>query len=233
MLASLATKVSLLSVSDAAYGVVLRPTCPLTLGLHQKRWKSLRLRKPRWMPIAPSKLYNIIEHPAHDPEEKMQIIHLYNIYHTEIKSLSKYFMDEHKRALEEADKNSAISQEEVREQERLLEENERENQRVAKLREERRKQLMEQRVEELLRKEADAQRELEERKKLIEEIVRNEKAQSDSYITLEKLDDAINFALENPVSYNYAIDLDGNQVWEGTPHFEVQFHKPQTSNVAA
>ncbi|XP_064456568.1 small ribosomal subunit protein mS26-like [Ornithodoros turicata] len=232
MLGSLVMKLSRLSVADATYGYVLRPVPQIAGGLQQQRWKVSRRRKPRWMPIAPSKLFNIIERKPRDPEETQQLDHLYRMYKTEIKSIINYFVGEHKKSIEAADKYSAISIEEVKEQERLLEENEKENQRVAKLRAEWRKKLMEERVEELLKIEADAKREMEERKKQIEEIVRREKEQSATYVTLEKLQDAIEFAVENPVSYNFAIDLEGNVLWEGTPHMQVQFLKPKQESSA-
>ncbi|XP_002404746.3 probable 28S ribosomal protein S26, mitochondrial isoform X2 [Ixodes scapularis] len=197
----------------------------IVLGVQQQRWKRIRQRKPRWMPIAPSKLFNIIEHKPADPDETKQLKRLYDLYRTEIKSLRHYFIKEHQLALEEADKFSAVSLEEAREHERLLEENEKENQRVAQMREERNKQEAEKMVEDLLQREVEAKAKLVELKEHIEQIVREEKAKSDTYITMEKLDAAIEFAIEHPVSYSYAIDPKGNQLWEGTPHYEVSLQE--------
>uniref|UniRef100_V5HJJ4 Uncharacterized protein n=1 Tax=Ixodes ricinus TaxID=34613 RepID=V5HJJ4_IXORI len=59
-------------------------------------------------------------------------------------------------------------------------------------------------VEDLLQREVEAKAKLVELKEHIEQIVREEKAKSDTYITMEKLDAAIEFAIEHPVSYSYA-----------------------------
>lgn len=221
MLGSLLPRIALLPARNTVHSLVHRADVSLVLGLQQQRWRRVKLRKPRWMSIAPSKLFNIIQHPEHDQEEYKQLSLMYNRHHTEMKSLRRYFIEENKKAVEEADKYSAVSLEEVREHERLLEENEKENQRVAKLREERNKQEAEKRVEALLQREAEAKVKLEELKHQVEEIVRREKAISDTYITMDKLDEAIAFAIDNPVSYSYAIDARGNQLWEGTPYHEV------------
>lgn len=44
----------------------------------------------------------------------------------------------------------------------------------------------------------------------IEQRVRNEKENSKTFITRENIDQAIEFALANPVDYNFSIDLQGN-----------------------
>ncbi|CAN7996870.1 unnamed protein product [Ixodes hexagonus] len=225
MLTAILGRLLLLPTKKMACSIVQRPDVSVVLGLQQQRWKRIRLRKPRWMPIAPTKLFNIIEHKPADPDETKQLKHLHDLYYTEMKSLRHYFMREHRLALEEADKYSAVSLEETREHERLLEENEKENQRVAQLREERNKLEAEKKVEDLLQREVEAKAKLVELKEHIEQIVREEKAKSDTYITMEKLDAAIEFAIENPVSYSYAIDPKGNQLWEGTPHYEVSLQR--------
>lgn len=48
----------------------------------------------------------------------------------------------------------------------------------------------------------------------IEELVRQEKEKSKSFILdVEALDAAIEHALANPTDYNYAIDLEGNRIY--------------------
>ncbi|KAL3218052.1 hypothetical protein MRX96_031841 [Rhipicephalus microplus] len=151
-------------------------------------------------------LFKINLGPPKDPEEIAVLSRLTAAYKTEMKAIRNFWRDEHLKDLELADKHSALSQEEEREHERLLEENEKENQRVAVLRMERNKQ--------------------EEAKRRIEEIVRLEKKRSSTYVTLENLDQAIEFAIENPVSYSYAIDQQGKEIWEGTPHYELYKEGP-------
>uniref|UniRef100_L7M4U0 Small ribosomal subunit protein mS26 n=1 Tax=Rhipicephalus pulchellus TaxID=72859 RepID=L7M4U0_RHIPC len=250
---------------DAAFH---RSDVSLVLGLQQVRWKKTKGMKPRWMPIAPSKLFKINLGPPKDPEELAVLQRLTSAYRTEMKAIRNFWMEEHQKDLELVDKHSALSQEEEREHERLLEENEKENQRVAVLRMERNKleearrveellkreaeakvklaQLKEQveeqrvavlrmernkleearRVEELLKREAEAKVKLAQLKEQVEEIVKLEKKRSSTYVTLENLDEAIEFAIENPISYSFAIDQQGKEIWEGTPHYELYKQGP-------
>uniref|UniRef100_A0A131XHL8 Small ribosomal subunit protein mS26 n=1 Tax=Hyalomma excavatum TaxID=257692 RepID=A0A131XHL8_9ACAR len=223
MLASVLPKAVLSPVRIAA---LHRPNAALFLGLQQVRWKKVKGMKPRWLPMAPSKLFKINLGPPADPEENAVLRRLHAAYKTEMKAIRNFWREEHLKDLELADKHSAVSQEEEREHERLLEENEKENQRVALLRMERNKLEEARRVEELLQREADAKAKLAQLKAEVEEIVRVEKARSSTYITLENLDEAIEFAIENPVSYSFAIDQQGKEIWEGTPHYEVYKEGP-------
>uniref|UniRef100_A0A023FNU2 Small ribosomal subunit protein mS26 n=1 Tax=Amblyomma cajennense TaxID=34607 RepID=A0A023FNU2_AMBCJ len=228
MLSSVLSKAALLPLRNGAYDVALyRPDVTLLLGLQQVRWKKKpKGMKPRWMPIAPTKLFKINLGPPVDPEEITVLRRMHAAYRTEMKAIRNYWMEENRKDLELADKHSAVSQEEEREHERLLEENEKENQRVALLRMERNKLEQEKRVEELLQREADAKLKIEQLKEHVEKIVRVEKERSATYITLEKLDEAIEFAIENPISYSFAIDPQGKEIWEGTPHYEVYKEGP-------
>uniref|UniRef100_A0A1E1X3W9 Small ribosomal subunit protein mS26 n=1 Tax=Amblyomma aureolatum TaxID=187763 RepID=A0A1E1X3W9_9ACAR len=228
MLSSVLSKAALLPIRNGAYDVALhRPDVTFLLGLQQLRWKKKpKGSKPRWMPIAPTKLFKINPGPPVDPEEIAVLRRMRAAYRTEMKAIRNYWMEENRKDLELADKYSAVSQEEEREHERLLEENDKENQRVAILRMERNKLEQEKRVEELLQREADAKLKLEQLKQHVDEIVRIEKERSATYITLEKLDEAIELAIENPISYSFAIDAQGKEIWEGTPHYEVYKEGP-------
>uniref|UniRef100_L7M4Z7 Small ribosomal subunit protein mS26 n=1 Tax=Rhipicephalus pulchellus TaxID=72859 RepID=L7M4Z7_RHIPC len=208
---------------DAAFH---RSDVSLVLGLQQVRWKKTKGMKPRWMPIAPSKLFKINLGPPKDPEELAVLQRLTSAYRTEMKAIRNFWMEEHQKDLELVDKHSALSQEEEREHERLLEENEKENQRVAVLRMERNKLEEARRVEELLQREAEAKVKLALLKEQVEEIVKLEKKRSSTYVTLENLDEAIEFAIENPISYSFAIDQQGKEIWEGTPHYELYKQGP-------
>uniref|UniRef100_A0A131Z071 Small ribosomal subunit protein mS26 n=1 Tax=Rhipicephalus appendiculatus TaxID=34631 RepID=A0A131Z071_RHIAP len=227
MLASVLPKAVLSPLRSAACDAAFhRSEVSLLLGLQQVRWKKAKGMKPRWMPIAPTKLFKINLGPPKDPEELAVLRRLTAAYRTEMKAIRNFWREEHLKDLELADKHSALSQEEEREHERLLEENEKENQRVAVLRMERNKLEEARRVEELLQREAEAKAKLAQLKEQVEEIVRLEKKRSSTYVTLENLDEAIEFAIENPISYSYAIDQQGKEIWEGTPHYEVYKQGP-------
>ena len=57
------------------------------VSINQTRGKKLRLRKPRWMPKAPSKLFKIYEQKPVDEEEQKQIKFIEDRYYNEIKSI--------------------------------------------------------------------------------------------------------------------------------------------------
>lgn len=44
----------------------------------------------------------------------------------------------------------------------------------------------------------------------VDALIRGEKEKSKTFITREKLDEAIEYALANPIDYNYSIDLNRN-----------------------
>lgn len=227
MLRSSFSKVTLMRIKNATQDAMhQRADAALLLGLHQVRWKQPRGMKPRWMPMAPTKLFKINLGPPKDLEEIKLLQQMHAAYRTEMKAIRNFWKEQNQRDLELADKDSLVSQEEEREHERLLEENEKENQRVAQLRMQRNKEEEEKRVQELLQREADAKAKIAALKEQVEEIVRAEKERSSTYVTLENLDEAIEFAIENPVSYSYAIDAQGKEIWEGTPHYQVYTHGP-------
>ncbi|KAK5646814.1 hypothetical protein RI129_005278 [Pyrocoelia pectoralis] len=167
-------------------------------------------RKPRWLPTAKTKMFRVPPRPQIPVEDYEELKRLYNIYRTEIKSLKNYFtekysvenvqrfdMEQHEKSFKEDFlKCNAINDEW--------------NQQIKVEREERVAKELEENIE-------DAKKRLEARneRQLIklqnaDEIVRHEIEASKDFITPEKLDAAIEYALNNPVDYNYAIDLDGN-----------------------
>ncbi|XP_075538100.1 small ribosomal subunit protein mS26-like [Dermacentor variabilis] len=228
MLASVLPKAALLPLRSTAYDAALhRPDVSRLLGLQQVRWNNKpKGSKPRWMPMAPTKLFKINMGPPKDSEELAVLRRLHAAYKTEMKAIRNFWREQHLKDLELADEHSAVSQEEEREHERLLEENEKENQRVALLRMERNKLEEAKRVEELIQREADAKAKLMQLKEQVDEIVRQEKERSSTYVTLENLDEVIEFAIENPISYSYAIDPQGKEIWDGTPHYELYKQGP-------
>ncbi|KAH6939747.1 hypothetical protein HPB50_021376 [Hyalomma asiaticum] len=84
MLASVLPKAVLSPVKIAA---LHRPDAALFLGLQQVRWKKVKGMKPRWMPMAPSKLFKINLGPPADPEEITVLRRLHAAYKTEMKAI--------------------------------------------------------------------------------------------------------------------------------------------------
>ena len=104
------------------------------------------------------------------------------------------------------------------EHQRLLRENEEENQRVAEDRKQRNIVLKKQQADDLLQKQLEKDDKNEEIRKIAEQMVQKEIERSKTYITRDNLDAVIEEALSTPVSYEFAIDKKGNVLTEGKIH---------------
>lgn len=174
------------------------------------RWR----RKPRWLPTARSKVFKVPQRPNKPQEEHEEIKRLYNNYRTHMKSIRRYLFYRYSTELES---QSNTEQQQLETEEDFI--------RCSKINDEwngRCKVEREKRLEELLKKDVLLAKEKiesirmkkEEQLQMIEEIVRQEKEASATYITAENIDAAIEEALNKEVDYNFAIDLDGNR-YEG------------------
>ncbi|KAL1122506.1 hypothetical protein AAG570_002837 [Ranatra chinensis] len=170
------------------------------------RWR----RKPRWLPVAKTKVFRVPVKNHAPPEEQKELKRLHDNYKTAMKSIRYYFTQravklatgpevvaEHKR-LEEEDHSNCI---------RL---NDEWNAEVALLREERIMREKEAKHEAILKAVEDHKRQMEERRLKVEEFIRLEKEKSKTYITPQNIDAAIERALSNEVDYNFSIDVQGN-----------------------
>lgn len=169
------------------------------------RWR----RKPRWLPVAKSKMFRVPARPETPPEEKAELMRLYNNYRTYMKAIRSYLHSQYNVA-------SVVIDTEVHEKE-FLEEfnacckiNDEWNKKIKIVRDERHVKDMDAAKDEAFRR-IDERNEIK-RKMLenVEEIVRKEKEASKTFITPDNIDAAIEHALANPVDYNYSIDLEGN-----------------------
>jgi len=180
-----------------------------TIQVEARRWRCVR--KPIWLPVGPTKLYRIPQHPPKLPNEARTRVALDNIYTTRIYSIKQYF---YKEFYEPTTIARGFSQEQVdaeeEEQKRLLEENEILNQQIAATRIQRHEEELQELEQQLMERHIQLEEDLKQRVTQIDEDVRREKERSKTYITLETLESAIVEALENPVSYEYAIDIKGN-----------------------
>ncbi|XP_037934439.1 probable 28S ribosomal protein S26, mitochondrial [Teleopsis dalmanni] len=178
------------------------------LSLEFVRWR----RKPRWLPVAKSKMFKVPERPFEPPEEKAELKRLHNIYKTQLRSVRLYLREEVKRIQETstADHYVLTPEEEEAEFQRCFEENEIWNKKIAEERNERLEKERAERVNLIKERIELAKIRHEERLERAEEIVRKEKENAKTFITLEKLDEAIEHALANPVDYNFSIDLNSN-----------------------
>lgn len=175
--------------------------------LQSTRWK----RKPLWMPTAKSKVFRVAPRLVIPVEEEVEIRRLYNNYRTQVKSIRNYLRNRYYLGF--------MTKSDTEHQEKAVEEdfvrcNSINDQWNAAC-----KIVREKRIDESLKVELQkAQEKLEthnvqkaEQQAIIEEIVRNEKEASKTFITQDNIDAAIEQALANPVDHNYAIDLEGNK----------------------
>lgn len=169
-------------------------------------------RKPRWLGTAKSKLFRVPERQKQIAEEVAELKRLHNNYHTQMKAVRRFLMDEVEasKLVSRAGMVIQTPEEEAAEWEEVQRINEDWNRKVGEVRDNRLAGEREQRTNYILeRLVAKEQREQENRER-VEERVRLEKELSKAYITRENIDKAIEMALVQPISYNFAIDLNGN-----------------------
>lgn len=177
------------------------------------RWR----RKPRWLPIAKSKMFRVPERKKEDPIERAELMRLHANYKTQLRAVRAYLIKETKE--HEATSTSdhlIISPEEMEEEfRRCVELNDQWNKDIAVVREQR---LAQERVEkrELILQRLDAKEErLASKRQSIEALVRIEKERSKTFITVANIDQAIEQALADKKDYNFAIDLSG-KIYRGS-----------------
>ncbi|KAF4531457.1 hypothetical protein B566_EDAN004228 [Ephemera danica] len=170
------------------------------------RWR----RKPRWFPVAPSKMYRIPERPKFDPEEHDEMLRLFNNYRTTMRAIRTTLYEEVLRANMAAKSAGAGSGVEEEEFSRCMAINEEWNRASAAIREQRLAEQAKSRAERALRGLAVHEALQAEKAAIVEQMVEAEKELGGTYITAERLDAAIEEAIANPVDYNFCIDLEGN-----------------------
>ncbi|KAL1402899.1 hypothetical protein pipiens_005878 [Culex pipiens pipiens] len=169
-------------------------------------------RKPRWLGTAKSKLFRVPERRQQIEEERVELMRLHNNYHTQMKAVRRFLIDEVEafKLVSRAGMVIQTPEEAEAEWEEVQRINEEWNRSVAEVREKRLAEEREQRktfiLERLVAKEARDQ----ERQERVEARVRAEKEQGKTFITRDNIDQAIERALVQPTSYNFAIDSNGN-----------------------
>lgn len=171
------------------------------------RWR----RKPRWLPVAKSKLYRVPERKAEDPIERAELMRLHANYKTQLRAVRGFLMTEayEREATSTAD-HLIISPEEMEQEFRKCEElNDKWNADISVVRNNR-LQLEREAEHQLILQRLDAKEERSTMRRLsAEEHVRREKERAQTLITPENIDQAIEQALANTVDHNFAIDLNG------------------------
>ncbi|KAG5680399.1 hypothetical protein PVAND_009908 [Polypedilum vanderplanki] len=167
-------------------------------------------RKPRWLPTAPSKVFRVPERHVLPHDESIEWQRLNNNYRTQINSLRRYLIKEVEEKKKNREMNATPADEEA-EFQRCLAINESWNQDIAKMRTLRIEEENEKRREQILINIENKVERQQKQKEIVEEKIKREQKAAESFITRENIDQAIERALANPISYDFCIDLDGNR----------------------
>ncbi|KAH8368718.1 hypothetical protein KR084_008522 [Drosophila pseudotakahashii] len=172
------------------------------------RWR----RKPRWLPVAKSKLFRVPERKKQTEEERTELMRLHNQYKTQLRSVRQFLREEVVRHEETstADHIVLTPEQEEAEFQKCLDANAAWNSAIAKERDQRLAKEREEKVAYVQERLEARQVREEERREQANQRVLLEIERSKTYITRENLDAAIETALANPVDHNFAIDLAGN-----------------------
>lgn len=171
--------------------------------------QSVRWRKRRWMPVAPSKRFWVPKRLVIPKEEEEEIKRLYNIYRTQMKAVRDHLRRENLRTSATSELASQHAAEEEEEHRQLMEFNRQENERVAALRENRlQKEVEADFARVIATKEKWEKLELEDKETALR-IISETQELVKTFIQREELEKVIEVAIENPKDYNYAIDDDG------------------------
>lgn len=169
--------------------------------------------------MAPSKVFNIKEKVYLPRDEQDQVDHLNFDYQSQVMSISQYCKDNFYLPSRFA---GGLSAEQVKaieeEDERLLRENEEENKRMAAQRSVRETEERKTREEEYLQEQLAVEKKEKEIRMKAEAVIVKEMERCKTFITKERLLEAIEDALANPVSYDFAIDKRGNVYTDGKIH---------------
>lgn len=185
---------------------VLEGPVPSATFLQLVRWR----RKPRWLPVAKSKLFRVPERKVEDPMERAELMRLHANYKTQLRAVRGFLAASRTR---EPNPLLALAQGPAEQMEKqfrqCLQINDEWNAEVAvnrnrRLEEERNayKELIGQRLEAKEERSAN-------KRQLAEERVRVEKSRSATLITPDNIEQAIEAALANVKDYDSAIDLSG------------------------
>lgn len=98
-------------------------------------------RKPRWLPVAKSKIFRIPKRPEVSKEERMELMRLNNNYNTQMRAIKKFYYTEmmNEKLTTESASSEMSMKLEAEEWERLTKVNDEWNKQLALEREDRRK----------------------------------------------------------------------------------------------
>uniref|UniRef100_A0A915PJ79 Small ribosomal subunit protein mS26 n=1 Tax=Setaria digitata TaxID=48799 RepID=A0A915PJ79_9BILA len=182
--------------------------------------------KPPICPPAKRVLYHVVHHRWMRPDVVKELLWRRHVYNSAIISLRKLFKEESTGNTYE-DVIAKEKREESEEFEHLLAINEERNREAAKRRNEQEKvglkkmesEYLRSIEKELQRRDTNVKRRMEEVRQMIE--------RSKHFVTEETLDQKLEEALDNPVVYDYAVDMQGNRYYAPVPEKYVKGIPPR------
>eukprot|EP00088_Acartia_fossae_P011247 TRINITY_DN15659_c0_g1_i1.p1 TRINITY_DN15659_c0_g1~~TRINITY_DN15659_c0_g1_i1.p1 ORF type:complete len:234 (-),score=35.91 TRINITY_DN15659_c0_g1_i1:228-929(-) len=192
----------------------LRPA-PLLFRYNPVRFKKygkaiIPHRKPRWIPMARSKMFKdppvcLIPQEELDHEQT-----LHTEYNMRMKALVKYLDEDYLKFSDVGEAGRIEAELELKEHTRLLQENDEDNERVAELRRQRLIREAEETRTRIATELQEAARMEEERIAAANEYIETQSIHIKARILPDQLEEAILEALDNPIDNEFALDVKGN-----------------------
>lgn len=178
------------------------------------RWR----RKPRWLPMAKSKLFRVPERPSQDPMERTELMRLHAHYKTQLRAVRGFLMtDTNAREATSTADHLIISPEQMEaEFQQCAEINNKWNAEISLIRNSRLQLERDDQHQQIQQRLMAKDERIATRRTAAEELVRIEKERSKALITADNIDEAIEKALADTVDFNFAIDL-GGKIYRSDP----------------
>ncbi|XP_052222488.1 probable 28S ribosomal protein S26, mitochondrial [Dreissena polymorpha] len=170
----------------------------------------VRFRKPRFVPKAKTKIFKVRKPTPIDPVEYKQLKTWQTHYNTEMKSIMSFFR-KHCFLIEERNQEAAKLAPFAERFAAICNKNDKWNNATAVLREaewNQKEAMLSERMQRLVEQEEYERLEMKERAKVKVQKVQED---LDEYITEENLDSKLDSLLDNIVTYDYALYLDGTR----------------------
>ena len=184
----------------------------------QQRFRRyLKQPKELWKPVSVQRLFNVPQKKQLSEEDTAMLEVEEAAYLDQYRSIKEFFHQEFTIPVLQGGSN--IELKEVQEEHRLLiEENNQENERMAKFREERLKEERKKEELEDLKLSLIENEKYQVKKEQAIQRILEEKDRYPNYITKERLKGAIETALDHPTTYEFAIDLNGTLAFDKKLH---------------
>jgi len=167
-------------------------------------------KKPRWIPPAKSKMFTL-KRVDHTPQSEVEQLNtLKHNYKAHFNAVTQYLYEDYLRNSDTGERAVIEAKREADALDKLIAENEGENETVAARRKERLKNDVVERRKQIESDLEEKARLEEVRQRQIAEVVASETESMENRIRPEDIGRAVEEALAKPVDYEYAIDTDGH-----------------------